>query len=102
MEDTRKNIERIQKISDALTERDLEPARKILATILVNYPNGFTILSHVDKIPRNCNSNDYVYEYQLSQPVAEFMLLVRERYPDKDLASAICGKILGELTSQIK
>lgn len=102
MEDAQKSFERMQKIGDSLTEKDLEPAREILTTILDNYPNGFTFLSHLEKIPRSTNPNDFVYEYQLSQPVTEFMIQVREKYPDKDLASAICAKILGELTKQIK
>lgn len=93
-------MERIQKIGDSLTKKELEPAREILRVILANYPNGFTLLSHLDKIPRSADSKDFVYEYQLSQPVTEFMIQVRAKYPDKDLASAICAKILGELTKQ--
>ena len=97
METTRENIEGVQRIGDALTERDLAQAREILASISAKHPNGFTLLSHLTKIPKSDDPNDYVYEYQLSQPIAEFMIKIREKYPDADLASAVCGKILSEL-----
>ena len=84
------NMERIFKLSDALTETDLKDARAILKSIMDKYPDGFAFLSELNKIPGN------KFNVKLSQPVAEFMLAVRERYGDGELATAIIAKLMSE------
>lgn len=94
MEGQNDDIEQLQKICDSLTETELKPAREIFESISAKYPNGFNPL--LLRVPKKDDPTGLQYEFQLPRAVIEFMLRLREKYPNEDVASAICGKILGE------
>lgn len=85
-------LTKLRKISDSLTETELEPAREILAIISTRYPNGFKPL--LLKVPKE--DDPILFEYKLSEAVVELMLSLREKYPEGNVALAICYKFLRE------
>lgn len=86
------DLARLKEIGDSLTETELEPAREIFAIISTRYPNGFKPL--LLKVPKE--DGDTLFEYQLSEAVVELMLNLREKYPEGNVALAICYKFLRE------
>ena len=87
------DLAKLKKISDSLTEAELKPAREIFATISAKHPNGLKPL--LLKVPKE--DDPLLFEYQLPEAVIELMLNLREKYPEEDVALAICAKILREL-----
>jgi hypothetical protein len=90
------NYWRIRRISENLTDKELELGWKIFNEIQSNYPEGFTMLSHLEKIPDPKNPGEFFYEYEISRPVGEFILKIHEAYPNREIASAVTGRIISD------
>ncbi|HRJ31369.1 MAG TPA: hypothetical protein PLV21_02275 [Cyclobacteriaceae bacterium] len=91
------DFHKTKRLAESLTEDELELGWKIFSEISSKYPEGFTMLSHLEKIPSPESEFGFVYEYQYSVPIIEFMLKLREAYPDTVMAISVSIRIISEV-----
>lgn len=93
------NFNEIQEMADNLSVSEYSYYRDQFFSIAKLFDeNGVTLLKNLKKVPKGNATGDFVYEFEMSDPVKSFLSFMEQEFrnKDQDLRLAITVRVLNE------